>query len=215
MRGAPPAVPTIDKLEESSKSEESNDIIDNLAQTLNVWKNFKNSPSSLWIILACKFIESFSFITEDLTFMLFYHDEFGMDDVECGLLYSMCALLIFFYGLLISGFIIDTAGVKVSLLLGSALLTTARFTITFTKSKTLLYIAMTTIAPLGFSLCKINMLTKHVIVMPTMTLGIKKCTLGKTRSLAYSTYYGMLTIGLLLSGPTVDFIRGVIGGKYH
>ena len=40
-----------------------------------------------------------------------------------------------------------------------------------------------------------------------MTLGIKKCTFGKTRSLAYSLYYSMLISGLFLAGPAVDFIR--------
>lgn len=45
------------------------------------------------------------------------------------------------------------------------------------------------------------------IDIPVMTLGIKKCTIGKTRSLAYALFYAMLTTGLFLSGPIVDIIR--------
>jgi len=40
-----------------------------------------------------------------------------------------------------------------------------------------------------------------------MTLGIKKVTYGKARSLAYSLFYAMLTTGLFLAGPAVDLIR--------
>jgi len=47
-----------------------------------------------------------------------------------------------------------------------------------------------------------------------MTLGIKKCTLGRKRSLAYSLFYAMLTIGLFIAGPVVDFLRTVVGGKH-
>jgi hypothetical protein len=46
-----------------------------------------------------------------------------------------------------------------------------------------------------------------------MTLGVKKCTIGKTRSLAYSLFYAMLTTGVFLAGPAVDFIRGYVGSK--
>lgn len=46
-----------------------------------------------------------------------------------------------------------------------------------------------------------------------MTLGIKKITVGKQRSLAYSFYYGMLVTGIFIAGPAVDFIRTQIGGK--
>ena len=48
-----------------------------------------------------------------------------------------------------------------------------------------------------------------------MILGIKKVTIGRTRSLGYSLFYAMLTSGLLIAGPTVDFIRAYIGGKFY
>lgn len=44
-----------------------------------------------------------------------------------------------------------------------------------------------------------------------MTLGIKKCTIGRTRSLAYSLFYSMLISGLFLAGPVVDIIRNFVG----
>lgn len=130
-----PAVPIILSPEIDSSSKESNEVLDNLTETLTVWKSLKNSPNELWIILICKFFESFSFLSEDFTFMLFFHDEFGLNDVECGTLYSFTAVLAFLYGLFISGFFIDYAGVKASLLMGSFLLSTARLLICFITTK--------------------------------------------------------------------------------
>ena len=48
-----------------------------------------------------------------------------------------------------------------------------------------------------------------------MTLGIKKCTVGRTRSLGYSLFYAMLTSGLFLAGPIVDYIRVHYPSKYY
>ena len=40
------------------------------------WGLFKRSPWDLWIILFAKFIESFSFISEDLVFMMLMKEDF-------------------------------------------------------------------------------------------------------------------------------------------
>ncbi len=44
-----------------------------------------------------------------------------------------------------------------------------------------------------------------------MTLAIKQCTYGRIRSLAFSLFYAMLTLGVFLGGPSVDFVRNVVG----
>src|SRR5690606_22860069 len=111
--------------------------------------------------------------SEDFTFMLFFSEEFGMTDIECGLVYSLGAVLTFFYGLFFSGYLIDNAGVKPSLLLGSLLLTISRLSLCFITTKQDLFIIFTTIVPIGLSLCKIFYLGQ-LIDIPVMTLGIKK-----------------------------------------
>lgn len=79
-----------------------------------------------------------------------------MDEYECGMLYSLTAGLTFFYGLLFSGYLIDSAGVKPCLLLGSLLLGVTRCLIVVINTKFDLYLIFTTIMPLGLSLCKIK-----------------------------------------------------------
>lgn len=144
--------------------------------------------------------------------MLFFGKEFGLTEYECGILYSMIAGLTFIYGLVFSGYLIDSAGIKACMLLGSLLLGISRILIVIVNKKFEIYLICTTTIPLGMSMCK---LVSFIIFLdiPVMTLGIKKCTYGKTRSLAYSLFYAMLTMGLFLAGPAVDYIRTVIGSN--
>jgi hypothetical protein len=46
-----------------------------------------------------------------------------------------------------------------------------------------------------------------------MTMGIKENTSGKIRNLGYSMFYGMLSLGYLMAGPFVDYIRAYMPEK--
>ena len=43
-----------------------------------------------------------------------------------------------------------------------------------------------------------------------MTLGIKVNTHGKLRSLGFSLFYAMLSLGYFVGGPFVDYIRAYL-----
>ena len=110
-------------------------------------------------------------------------------------------MLLFAYGLTISGYLIDKMGVKYSLIVGFLMITTAKFMLTFVESLTQLYIIMCTIAPFGIS-----------IIFPCLLLGVKKLTEpGPVRSFSFSIFYAFMVLGALLGGPLVDFIRRDIG----
>lgn len=87
--------------------------------------------------------------------MLFFVEEFGLTEYECGILYSMIAGLTFIYGLFFSGYLIDSAGVKACMLLGSLFLGVSRILITMIDKKFDLYLICTTTIPLGMSMCKL------------------------------------------------------------
>ncbi len=70
------------------------------------------------------------------------------------MVYSITAGLTFIYGLVISGYLIDKGGVKLSLVIGSFFLACARFLMTFATEKWVVFLTFTTLIPLGMSLCK-------------------------------------------------------------
>ena len=155
----------------------------------------------IWIIFIMKLITSLIFLIDDLTFLVFCEYEFGMTQQEAGTLFCVSAMLLFAYGLTISGYLIDKMGVKYSLVLGFLMITTAKFLLTFVASLTQLYVIMCTIAPFGIS-----------IIFPCLLLGVKKLTEpGPVRSFAFSIFYAFMVLGALLGGPLVDFIRRDIG----
>ncbi len=76
------------------------------------------------------------------------------------------------------------------------MLTGARFIIAFTHEKWVIYLTFMTLTPLGMSL-----------YVPVMILAINQTTTGKTRQLGYSLFYAFLSLGYMLGGPFVDYIR--------
>jgi dipeptide/tripeptide permease len=113
---------------QSTLSDQSNGVFElkSISEAYSSWGLFKSSPRELWIILFAKFLESFGFIAEDLVFLLYLKEEIGLTQTESGLIYSLTACLTFVYGLLFSGYLIDKAGVRISLIIGSLCLTLAR-----------------------------------------------------------------------------------------
>lgn len=132
------------------------DDSDKISEAYSHWKTFKRSPKELWIILICKLFESFSFISEDFVFIIFFGAEFNFDEYECGLLYSITAGLTFLYGLFLSGYLIDNAGVKTCMMLGSLFLCATRVLFVIVETKFDVYLICTTVFPIGLSMCKLT-----------------------------------------------------------
>lgn len=104
--------------------------------------------------MICKLFESFCFISEDFVFILFFGTEFNLSEYECGVLYSITAGLTFLYGLFLSGYLIDNAGVKMCMILGSMFLGVTRLLMAIVETKFDLYLICSTTFPIGLSMCK-------------------------------------------------------------
>ena len=46
--------------------------LENMKDSYNTWINFGSAPKELWLILFAKLSESWCFVTEDFTFMLYF-----------------------------------------------------------------------------------------------------------------------------------------------
>jgi len=124
-----------------------------ISEAYQSWARFRHSSRELWLLLFVKLIESFAMTSEDLVFMLYLREEM-FTQREAGLLYSATALLIFVYGVTLAGFLIDAAGVKASLIVGSLCSLLARAVIGLARDKTEIQVAFLTLVPLGMALCK-------------------------------------------------------------
>ena len=89
----------------------------------------------IWIIFIVKLGTSIIFLIDDLTFLLYCMNEYGMTQSEAGILFCVSALCLFTYGLTVSGFLIDKMGVKFSLILGLSLYAVAKLCLVFTENR--------------------------------------------------------------------------------
>lgn len=121
------------------------------------------------------------------------------------MLYGAMAVSTFVCGMAVSGpLVIDRGGVRVGLVIGSLIVLIARALLVFLpNTPTLAWSIFTTLIPISMSL-----------YLPVMILGIQRVTSGRTRTLGYSLFYGMLCLGSCLAGPFVDWARDNYTGNY-
>jgi len=157
---------------------------------------FAEQSFELWIVIIIKLFMSMILLIDDLTFLLYCQYEYGLSISEAGVAFCISALCLFAYGLAISGYMIDKLGVKISLMIGLVLYSITKFIFIFAETKTQLYIALITIAPLSIS-----------ILIPVLTLAVKKLTSEANRPYAFSIFLGAMVLGAIFGGPIVDYIR--------
>lgn len=85
----------------------------------------------LWVIYVIKLFISMIFVIDDLTFLLYCQYEYGMSSSEAGILFCISAVCLFVYGLTITGPLVDKLGIKISMIIGLALLAVTKFLLIF------------------------------------------------------------------------------------
>jgi MFS family permease len=158
------------------------------------------APRELWLIYLSKFLEMYAYFSSTLI-LVQYLNEFGLTDLQAGWVYGIYNTLISAYGIAV-GCMIDSWGVRKSLIIGSAVLLIGRFWMSLTTSKTVVYLCLYTIMPFGGSLA-----------LPVQATALRRYTNDSTRAFAFSLFYSVMNVAALFSGWSVDIIRGVKGGE--
>lgn len=155
----------------------------------------KSFPNDIYFIFILKFFESYSYFALSQILVIYMHTEFGVSDLEAGAAYGMWGASITLGGLLMS-WINDNLGVRKSLLVGFTISAISSIITACTTSKTLLYITIFGIYPIGTAMG-----------IPMLTVAIKRYTIKKNRTFAFGLYYSVMNIAALFSGPMVDMFN--------
>lgn len=156
---------------------------------------YTNNGRSRYVI---KWLTSYSYFVTSLILTVFLSEEFGLSDSSAGFHYGLFGTLITIYGFFM-GFVIDNLGVRLSLLLGGALMLVARMVLALTKDVFIMRLMLFGALPIG-----------EALGIPVLTLGIKRYTTDANRATAYGVYYSAMNVGALLSGFLTDGIRLLI-----
>ena len=188
LRGRQPAVHAPRRKPPSSVREKITRMMINM-------RHIKEAPRELWLIFALKFLSSYAYFSLALILTLFLTDEFGMSDTEAGWAYGAYGVMSTVFGFA-CGWLIDSMGVRASLIIGAVVGAFARVVFGVTKSSRTAIIMLYTLLPFAESLG-----------IPIMTIGIKRYTNARNRTFAFSLFYSMMNVAALLAGPLVDIAR--------
>lgn len=158
-------------------------------------QKMRGAPRELWVVFLLKFIESYGYFSMSLILTIYLSREFGLTDVQAGIVYGLFGAMCSASGFVI-GFVIDNIGVRLSLILGFSLLLISRITMATTDSLLVLKLNLYLLLPVGTSLG-----------IPVMSLGIKRYTTEENRGFAFGLFYATMNVAALLSGWIVDALN--------
>jgi len=156
---------------------------------------FQDSPRELYIIFFIKYLESYSYFVLSYTLILFLSREFAFTDIEAGWAYGFYGMLTSVYGFLM-GSVIDSVGVKFSLVCGMFILCISRLALAVCTDLHILLLILFTLLPLGGSMG-----------IPVMQIGIKRYTKKSNRLHGYSVFYVMMNLAAITAAPAIDVFR--------
>jgi len=152
-------------------------------------------PRELWLVYVLKFLESYGYFSISMLLILYLSDEFGLSDVQAGTIYGLFGLssgVISFF----SGFVVDSLGVRMSLITGFTILTTARLLLATTKSLVVVKLVLFILMPIGSS-----------FGIPVLSMGIKRYTTSRNRGFAFGMFYVVMNVAALCSGLIIDLME--------
>eukprot|EP00892_Ulva_mutabilis_P009087 jgi/Ulvmu1/6550/UM003_0184.1 len=159
--------------------------------------SLRQCPKELWLIFVVKVLESYSYFSMSLIYVVFLTDTFGVGDVAAGGSYGLWGMLTVAWGVVL-GPVIDGLGIRRSLLVGFAVELVSRLLIATATSRPLLYLLLYTLLPAASSLG-----------VPVMTIAVKRYTPHGARSLAFGLFYTVMNVAALAAGFIVDALRTV------
>ncbi|MCX6108384.1 MAG: MFS transporter [Proteobacteria bacterium] len=161
----------------------------------------RQSPRDLWLLFATKLIEYTAYAAMNMTFILWLSADCGLGDVEAGAFISAWSLGLSVVGV-IAGSLVDTIGIKKTLLLSTALLV-------FSRSFLFWLTNPTAVMLLGF----VPLAIGFAIVAPVVSIGIKRYTTKEGATLGFGLFYVLMNVAFAIGGYLFDAIRSYFSIK--
>ena len=75
----------------------------------------RRAPRELWLLYACKVLESFGYFALSINFTVYLTAQFGLTDTAAGVVYGVWGFLISLFGLATGPAIVDVLGVRATI----------------------------------------------------------------------------------------------------
>lgn len=173
-------------------------IAASIALGITIWtyaKGLKQSPRDLWFLFIYKIVEYAAYSAMNMAMILWLSADCGLGDVAAGSYISAWSLLLSVMNM-ITGALLDTLGVRKTLVISIIFLIISRLFMAFITNPTAVFI-------LGF----IPLTIGFAIVGPLVSVAIKRYTTKETAALGFGLFYVLMNLGYAIGGTFFDWIR--------
>src|SRR5882672_5978628 len=157
----------------------------------------------LWVSLGVKMLAFFAYTVMNQTLALWLTSDLGFNDTKSGFLVMGWSSVMTLITVLVGSFT-DAIGLRKTLLIGTCVCLLARIVMTST-------VAPGIALPLGL----IPLAIGEALIGPVLVAAIRRYTTTPQRSIAFSMFYVMMNVGILLGNVVFDYVRKYVGETGH
>ena len=165
----------------------------------NYFIGLKDSPREIWLLFSAKLIEYAAYGSSNMAFVLYLSSDCGLGDIQAGSYIGIWSMVMTSASIFV-GSVVDSIGIRKTLLLGILTLICGRIIMPFSRDLTI--VTFFSFFPIAVG---------NAILGPVLSVGIKKYTSGASTSLGFGLFYTMMNIGFALGGYIFDKVRNILG----
>ncbi|MDO5297260.1 MAG: MFS transporter [bacterium] len=164
----------------------------------------KGALRELWVMFGTKVLSIVAYGLVNSTLILWLSKDMQFGDISAGVVVTFWSTVLTLITVMI-GSLVDTIGIKKSLIIGFVFCIIARGVMSFFTNPWL--VVPTGLLPLAIG---------EAMMTPVIVAGIKKYATVAQRSMAFSLFYAMMNVGFAISGTCFDKVRTTLGeyGSY-
>lgn len=158
-------------------------------------KGLRQSPRDLWLLFGYKVVEFAAYSAMNLAVILWLSEDCGLGDVEAGSFIAAWSVILSVM-CIFAGALVDTIGIRKTMIISLGLLIFARVFLSFLTDPTLSFILAFLPFGLGFAMVK-----------PLVSVAIKRFTTREGASLGFGIYYVMMNLAAAVGSFFFDWMR--------
>lgn len=161
-------------------------------------REMRNSPRDLVVLYSIAFLDALAYYVFSYALMMHLGREVGLSDEKSGLFYGIFGVCISI-STLVTGFLMDSIGIRWAICLSAALGLVSRLAMAYANlANSVRFTAVILFVAVSPSMA---------LMGPAIPVAFKRFTTAKTRTFAFSIYYGVMNVAGFLATPAVDVIR--------
>jgi len=158
-------------------------------------KGLRQSPRDLWLLFIYKIVEYAAYSAMNMAFVLWLSADCGLGDLAAGSYIAGWSMMLSVMNM-IAGALVDTIGVRKTLILSIVFLIISRVFMSFITHPVLIFV-------LGF----VPLTVGFAIVGPLVSVAIKRYTTKEGAALGFGLFYVLMNLGYAIGGVFFDWIR--------